>query len=280
MILFTGFLSFIFSVIGFIIIYSHFYFKVKGRRISGEVIGIEKFISTTRSSNTISKSLMYRPVVQYLFNGTPYIFVGGGRNIISYVVGETINLLNIKSSAKLTKIDSNFSLLFGLGFCLSSLLPGHHFITSTDELNTKLLCIISYCTLLIFGYKKIQSYNKEVNIILQLLSISKFETHKSLEGRDIFTTKEEIKSEEGKHFKLALIITTLFLISMLCLLFSCYNNMSSDSLEFVSTFLSKSHTQIEVKELFRNDPKLIGASFSLIMALLCSYSIVFQLKKR
>lgn len=277
---FTGLLSFSFLLVGFIVVIGHLYFKMKGRRIPGEVIGIEKYIATTKTSNTTSKSLMYRPIVKYLFNGAPYIFVGGGRNVINYAVGQTINLLNIPSSPKLTKIDTNLSLIFGICICLFSLVPGHHFITSSMSFNIKLISIATYCIIAYFGYRKVQSYDKSVNLFLQLLSISKFETKETLKGRDIFTSKEDIKTEEKRHYKAGLAITMVFFLAVLALFVQCYSSLSVSSLTFLSSLFSESYSQNELVQIFKRDPKLIGASFSLVMMLLCTYSMIMQIKKR
>jgi hypothetical protein len=280
MFLFSGFLSVLFLLIGSIIAYSHIYYKRYGKRISGKVIGIEKYVSTTRSSNTTSKRLMYRPIIKFIIEGSEYIFVGGGRNTISYIAGEKIQLLNISNNPKLTKIDSKLTLLFGLCFILFGLMPGYHFISDATNLTVIFACLAGYFLVLYTVYKKIQHYNEGESLFTQFLSISKFETKESLKGREIFTTHNQIIKEEGKHFLVGMIITIIFFGAMLALFLSCYSDLSKDSLAFIENSLSFNFTMDNVASLFKRDPKLIGVSFSFVMMVLLSYSILFQLKGR
>ena len=279
MLFFTGFLTFILFATGMVILVSHFYFKVKGVPLIGKVKGVEKYIATTRVQNSTSKSFMYRPLVEYMINGTKYLFVGSGRNTIAFVVGDDIKLLNIPSNPKVTKIDNSFALLFGSIFLGFSILPGYHFFSEPLSLFIKVCCILVYVSTFMILAIKIKRYYKGESALLKLLSISKFETAETLQGRDIFTTQNEVHIEEKKHAVVGLIITTIFFLIALSMLILCYQNLSSSSLEFIRSLFDNSYSKDQIMAIFKRDPKLVGATFGGFLVILSIYSLIFQLKK-
>ena len=67
-------------------------------QIPGKIVGIEKYVSKSRSGNRRSSQLMYRPVVSFIYHGEKTYFTAGlSKNFISEQIGDNVSVEYIDS---------------------------------------------------------------------------------------------------------------------------------------------------------------------------------------
>ena len=61
----------VFTGLAYLLHRSTVFYKKYGLPTTGTVIGIEEYLSTSTNK---SKSILYRPIIEYYFDGKPYLF--------------------------------------------------------------------------------------------------------------------------------------------------------------------------------------------------------------
>ena len=207
-------LSSFFLLIGVALFYLNRLYSKHGKRISGKVVGIEKYISRYKSNNQVSTSLVYRPIIECFYEGQKVYFCGSsGSSQIYHEVGEKVlveYIVNKPESIRLVA-RSIYKILHLMLFAISISLI--YFTASSRSpifVNTlRVVLPFVFLTLLYHMAKvKMIKYGGIDNYFIQN---SLLKTKDELNKLDIFWSNDQILKEETRVYKPFLYILPLLL---------------------------------------------------------------------
>jgi hypothetical protein len=181
---------------------------------NGKVVATEKFKSSM-NNNVRSKRLMYRPIVQFIYQGQEYFFKGNvGRNVIKYKIGEQVQVqyLNGKpESVRIAggKVLTRFGTLFGLiglvVLCISVM-------TNSYLIEIKLLLAIAPFSILYLAYQFVSKKLIKAGGVDKLMSDnSPLRTREELNALDLLWNDQAVFKEEYRVHKPFLYILPILL---------------------------------------------------------------------
>jgi len=294
-------ISLIFDDLGLILISSGFMFfgiffylfdlMYKGSSIvqSGEIVGIEKYISRTRVNNTRTSSLMYRPVVKFILNSKEQYFTGSvGKNVITDKIGEQVKVEYIKDIPSTVRIAGrnymrNISYIL---FIICFIIMAVTFTTSDEDFVVKAIRAVMPLFINYIAYTVIKNKISKLGGLRSLMKQKNVLKSKSdLEDLDIFWNNDQIANEQDRVHRPFLFITPVLigLCSWPAYIFTekffnrpyvqeNFNNalQNLDSAKvFLNYVMSRSHLQ-------KDFILMTGSSFFVVILI---YSFIFTLKK-
>ncbi len=277
MIFFMGTLATLLCLVAVLFLFIKFYFRYNAKVLQAQVIGIEKYINKSHSRNRGS-SLMYRPLIEYIFKGKKYKFFGHGRNEISYKIGKSVKVLSLKYGPEYVILDSQILNIFGYIFLAFGVFMQYQFFNSELDMQMKLAYLLIYMSILIFGYFQLKK-EKLLKIFKDGLLRTNLETKESLLNRDIFYTNKNISSEQRKNAKIGLVITSIFTIFTYSFMAFCWNTISSSQKELLISVTTDMSKISEVIQLSKATPHLIGVLIPIIFIPLLIHSFLYSFRK-
>lgn len=195
----------LFMTFGFIILMYNNLYKEVSIQVPGEVVGIEKYISTYRSGQTKTKRLMYRSIISFLYNGDETFFqTSFGQNTIPRRIGEKVKveyLVNLPSSVRVAGKKIYHYLVFGF-LSVSTVLLVVTF--NHDEIANHLklfrLAIPFVTNIFILRFLKI-FFTKHGGVTGFMKQNNPIKTKDELNKLDILWSNEGIFKEESRVYK-------------------------------------------------------------------------------
>jgi hypothetical protein len=265
------------------------YYRRNAKTVPGKISGIESYVSRTRTSNSKSSNLMYRPVISFIHNSTQLFFKASiSKNTISDKIGDQVEVQIIHNTPHSARIGGRNSLRnFSYAFLIiAGIIMAVIFHQTPMPLEYKVLRVLFPFLLNFIAYKfimtKIKKHGGLKNLMLKNNNLT---TKVELMKLDIFWQNYEIEKEEEKVHRPFLIINPVLMA-----LSAWPAIVFGDRLfkqEFVVGNLNKAFFSFDAMKDFVNT---IMANHSmkeefLILAIssfffLCfSYSLVFCIKK-
>jgi hypothetical protein len=277
----------IFTLFGAGLLYLRFYYRKHARRVWGKVVALEKY-EPSRSSRNSQRSIVYRPVVEYIFNGETYRFTSGGssNNIYKYKVNQRVRVLSLDKGPEYVMLEDGVVGIMGnIFFLLGLVLVG----VGLWQLSTRpsfsfsdwapLLFILPAALIIFIKVRKsLQSNN--VDIADQMLKSANLETDESLAGRTIYWSSSQIKKEVNTNNKIGLTISTFFLVGSLTGLYFTWQALPPHTQELLSNLMNQSENFDKLLVLIKKkDPKLIGFLIALFFSLMGTHSFIYSSRK-
>lgn len=209
-------LSAAFLFFGLLIYFYDQYYKKHSIKVDGKIAGIEKYISQSRSSNSKSSSLMYRPIVSFIKNGKEYFFESSlSKSSITDEIGEKVKVAIIHDTPHTARIagrnflrNFSYALLIISGIVLA-LIFNQVKIPITIKMVRLLLPFIINLIVFKLILKKINQHGGMKILMLKNNSLVEKE---ELMKRDIFWQSFELEREEQRVHKPFLIINPILMV--------------------------------------------------------------------
>ncbi len=200
---------FILIGLGFIYLQSHF--KRNGKRVYGQVVAYEKYISKTRTSNSNgqTKQLFYAPIIKFQMTGQTKYLKAAGSNQFLYKLGKKIELRVLDEDAN-EILPMTFTLpLFGISFLAFGLGFLCVFFSRVEfyswQFYIPIILLFSLPWILIEFLKRKGLLERAKKDLLKNSSI--FE---GFDPKKFLSSQEDITNEKKSHKKVGLIISFLF----------------------------------------------------------------------
>ena len=104
----------VFAALGVFLIIDHKNFLKTARKANGNVIAVEKYISTTSTNSRSEKRTYYRPIIDYVANGDSYRLTASiGNSDIKYDIGQRVPVLFSPNNPKDAKMDTPMQYMLG-----------------------------------------------------------------------------------------------------------------------------------------------------------------------
>lgn len=265
----------IFCLFGGLFLLVNLYFKNHGKVLRGSVIGIERYISKGRKR---SRSVMYRPLIEYHFNGKAIIFnTSIGTNSIRYRIGEKVKVLSLNKGPEYVRLNSILwwtfpAVFFGIGLILVAA-----YILGSESYQAKTFTIFVFLTVLLVAYFRLKSKNLIERLVDTALQV-KIEDIESMKGREIFFNESDIEQETQKYSKISLIITSVFLFASSYGVHHFYQSMTERSLDYLFSLMERPEN-LAIINSYTNDKSMLLFLICSFFTLVLSYSAIYQYKK-
>ena len=262
------FVGAIFAAIGFFSLKSIFSLRKNAERVSGSVSAIEKYVKITRMNNTTSSTLVYRPIVSYLFEGEERTVKGLAVNQLRHRLGQKLEVLVHKGSGSeefSAKINDSLNVIIGLVFlCIG--LTG---IVIGTTLETATLPKIFGVVGIVFGIGFV------IDRAFQKLSVLMKSAKNSNEPREdvtLITTVQELEKEVVQHQKFGFFIAFIAFGAGVWVMHSGISQLSQEDYQLL---LSE---PFKLFETIRNEKPLLVAGIGAFFTLTGVYSFIYQSK--
>ena len=282
----------VFAIFGGALLYVRSYFLKYASKVWGKVVAIEKRMSTHRSGNSRESSITYAPIVEYIFNGEPILFSSGGssNNIYKYKINDRVRVLSLDKGPEYVMLEKGVLGTMGRVFFIVGLvfcgIGFYNLFQKSASPTFSWFSELAFLLLLAPGAfivsVKIRQYFKDHDVKLSelMLKSAKLETRESLEGREVYWSKQALEKELASVTKVGLIVSLVFFVGALVGLYFTWNALPVASKNLLSGLLENSGNFQQVLVLVqRKDPKIIGFLIALFFSLAGTYSLVFSMKK-
>ncbi len=280
----------VFTGLAYLLHRSTVFYKKYGLPTTGTVIGIEEYLSTSTNK---SKSILYRPIIEYYFDGKPYLFSGTGKStgLEAHKIGQIIKLLYHPKGPEYVYIKNGttevFTIVFGmtgiicLGFAVYSIVQALLDPKGFQLDIFGLIPFILFLSSIIFVLKKIKKYKKENGKIDIDFNKQSIITQEDLARRKVYSDNFSIRKTVNKHNKFGLGISMIFFIIISSLFYNYWNHLSISKKEELMALFQDHNRIIDAAKNFNpnKDIDLIIIGFFLFFILMACYSLIYSIRK-
>jgi hypothetical protein len=278
-----------FLFFGLLFIAYHRLYNNSSVQSPGKIVGIEKYLSKSRSGNRRSSQLMYRPVVSFIYCGKKTYFTAGlSKNSISEQIGDSVQVEYIDDLISSVRIAGRpFIRNFGYGFFLTGLLIlGISAQSSTLEWDLQLLRLSIPFALNWILFKYLTGLFKRYGGVAALMKQnSPIKTEDELQQLDVFWSSHDIAREEDRVYKPFLYITPVLIGLALWpagVFSERFFNRPYVVEHFNETLINSGEAAIFFNYIMNHSAlqkEFLIFSMSSFFVLVLSYSFIFTLKK-
>ncbi|MCP4912429.1 MAG: hypothetical protein GY909_04865 [Oligoflexia bacterium] len=277
-VLLVGTIFLIFGVL-FSLLYLHFLNNAK--TLPAKVYAIEKYISKTRSRNSSSSSVFYRPIIQYNFQGNEVLFqTSYGSSQVHHEIGQRVKVLSLNKGEEYVRLKGKIAIIFPLIFIVIGLGLLTFFFLQKHSLNFIILSVSLSLTgplILYFQLKRKNLFDQMIDHALK----TKVLTDDDLAKKTIFKSNAELNKELNKNFKIGFIMTLIFLAPCLYGVNYFYSKTKPENIEKIKIFFSDfSQWKIFQTIDINRDKEFLGFLILSFFSLMLIYSLIFQVKNR
>lgn len=261
------FVGSIFAAIGFFGFGRFLGMRRKAKRVSGKVEVIEKYVSRYRSSDGVSSTLMYRPVVSYVYEGRSYEVRGVSTNQLRHRLGQTLEVLvetNVQTGEIRAQINDSMNIVIFVVFFLigvSGIVLG-----SVLETATLLRTVITVAVVFMAGFMIDRTIGKTGSVLRQVKEMD----GASSEDVTRITTPKELEKEIVQHQKIGFIIAFLAIGGGVWVMYAGLSQLSASEYDLLFS------VPFDVLEKSRNEKPLLIAGIGVFFALTGIYSLIYQ----
>ena len=258
-------------------------------QIPGKIVGIEKYVSKSRSGNRRSSQLMYRPVVSFIYHGEKTYFTAGlSKNFISEQIGDNVSVEYIDSLISSVRIAGRpFIRNFGYGlFLIALLILGISAQSSTLSWDLQLLRLSIPFALnwILFKYLA-DLFKRNGGVAALMKQNSPIKTEEELQQLDIFWSNDDIAKEEDQVYKPFLYIIPVLIGLALWPAVVFGDRFFSHPYvveKFNEALFNSGETPIFFNYIMNHSSlqkEFLIFAMSMFFVLMLSYSFIFTLKK-
>lgn len=218
----------IFFAVGINTILRYLHFKQQGKKIKGRVRAIEKYISTTTTNGRKTRSVFYRPIVDYLYKEKTRIVSGMGTNEIRYKLKQSVTVLTIENEdgSVHARIEDSLSCIIGIIFSLMGLGTLAVYIFLTDG-SWILACIVAPVTLGI-GY----AFSKILHGFTAIVESAR-DSQEIDDDSVLIETKEDYIKEISSHSFWGKIIAYSLMLLSLGIIYAGYAQLPAEAANLI-----------------------------------------------
>ena len=184
----------IFAALGFFLLKNQLSLRANGTSVPGEVTAIEKYVSHMRTGGQRSSTLMYRPVVTYIYEGEAHEVRGYSVNNLRHRLGQKLEVM-VRKKADDNELEADVKDVLGVGMPLLFLALGLGAVGlgATLQTATPLKTVLVLVVVLVVGFL--------VDKAMQRGGTSSAKNSPPVSGTDlvVITTPEQLKDEVKVH---------------------------------------------------------------------------------
>ena len=143
----------IFAALGFFLLKNQLSLRANGTSVPGEVTAIEKYVSHMRTGGQRSSTLMYRPVVTYIYEGEAHEVRGYSVNNLRHRLGQKLEVM-VRKKADDNELEADVKDVLGVGMPLLFLALGLGAVGlgATLQTATPLKTVLVLVVVLVVGF--------------------------------------------------------------------------------------------------------------------------------
>lgn len=208
-----GMLGSIFIIVSLGIFSLHAYYLINGKRMRGKVIAIEKYQSLSGQTHDQVERTYYRPLYEYYFSGEKIWFAGAGSNVIEQEIGAPIEIRVLGRGPEFCSPKTNLYLIIATFFSIFGAIAIGISWREFPTWESRLTPIFFTLILLLISTLFLKRKGLLQTVIDGLIKQSRLETMETLKEREVYWNNAEINQIKRKHAKLAVIVSSIFLIT-------------------------------------------------------------------
>ncbi len=255
---FFTFAGAIFLGLGVGALISHLYYRANGKEAPAKVIAVEKFIFVSTGNYWRHKGTFYRPIYEYLFEGEPVWFAGGGTSSLDYEIGQQVIILTLGQRPEYCRPKNKAYWRFSIGFILFGIGAIAAGWSNINDWTSRLIPII----LLFIIFFASRQYLIAKKRWQGLFKSSKLETVESLADRDIYWAQDRLEIEKASVARRAVSgRSVLFLLASIFTYF-LWNKVPQSSHPLMLDAIAG---KISFEELLSNKEGLLLFIFAIVL---------------
>jgi hypothetical protein len=236
----------LFMLFGIFLVIEHANFRKTAYRARGTIVAIEKYLSTSANSRSPnSKSIFYRPVVEYVADGQTYHFNRTpGQNTVKYKLQQSVPVMLARDNPADARLDSPFQLVFGMVFALMGFVTwvvfmfNYHFSWRSIALALIIIGVLGLIVYKVGRANKFKSWQdfkrvyRQSNVSGRIAGSAEDPLLNPGKNSMLFTNQTELDAELNRYLWLAKIISLVFLmlgIAMLAYGWKIYSQQMAET---------------------------------------------------
>lgn len=245
-------------------------FRRNARPVRGRVTAIEKYVSTTRTSEGRRTQVYFRPVVDYVFAGAEHQTVGPGINEVRHRLGQNVTVLvraDDNGNTHQAMLDDNIRVIVGTVFALMGLGALALYVLSAG--GSPFVAVGVAGVMFAVGYA---ITNALANVSMPFVSSADVQPGAG-ENSTLITTPAHFRQEVSSHAFWGAVIAWGFMLLSLGILYFGLSEMPQDAQDLMASdfgaFMEKI-MQGDIKSSWENALILAGAGLFFFLASLRS----------